>query len=129
MSRKPLKLLIADGKKVFRSVFRETLQQDRRIGSVEEVESAAQMLAMFDSDGVIPDLVFIDEQLPGLNGYEATRKLLKINPTLKVIISLIEVTLEKQALAKEAGAMGCIEKKNLVEEIGEIIEDFILNNP
>ncbi len=127
-SSKPLNLLIVDDKKVFRDVFRETLQSNRRIGVIEEAESAEQLFAMIDANGKLPDLIFIDEQLPGINGFEATRKLLKINPALKVIISLIEVTLEKQALAKEAGAVGWIAKRNVVEDVETLIKKFERKN-
>ena len=59
-----------------------------------------------------PDLILMDIQLPGVDGYEATRRI-KANPTLRAIpiIAVTSYALSGDAVkAKEAGCDGYVTK-------------------
>jgi YesN/AraC family two-component response regulator len=56
-----------------------------------------------------PDLVLMDISLPGMDGIEATRRVMDQSPTLVVIISALPAAHYEQR-TKEAGACGYIEK-------------------
>ena len=70
----------------------------------------------------------MDESLPGMNGFEATRQLLKTHKSAKVILVSIYDTLEYRALAIEAGASAYIVKKNLIEELDSVLEPILTPN-
>lgn len=76
-----------------------------------------------------PDLILMDIQLPGLDGYEATRQI-KANPTLRAIpiIAVTSYALSgDDAKAKEAGCDGYVTKpfspRALLVKIREYLGD------
>ncbi len=117
-----LSALIVDDKKVFRAVLENTLKEYPQIGEITPADDAEKMFIQIDENKLTPDLVFMDDSLPGISGFEAAKRLLNIFPSIKVIIVTVHDTLENRVLAKESGAFACIMKKNLVEELGEVIE-------
>jgi len=119
---KRLSVLIVDDKKVFRAVLKNTLKDYPQIGEITLAEDAEKMFIQIDENKLTPDLVFMDDSLPGISGFEAAKRLLNIFPAIKVIIVTMHDTLENRVLAKESGAFACIMKKNLVEELGKVIE-------
>ena len=118
-------VMIVDDKQVFRSVLKKILHEYKHIEQIMEAGSAKQMFKMLEKDGVKPAILFMDESLPGVNGFQATKHLLQSYPTTKVIIISIYDTLEYRALAKEAGASAFIVKKNLIEELDRVMQDII----
>ena len=57
-----------------------------------------------------PDVVLMDLEMPGMNGYEATRRLKEEHPIPRVIILSIHNDLETQQRAHAAGADGFVTK-------------------
>ena len=80
---------------------------------------------------IIPDLILLDIQLPGMDGYEVARQLRQNPETKKIpiiaVTSFAMVGDKEQAL--EAGANAYIEKPinpdTFVAEIEKIMEDII----
>ncbi len=57
-----------------------------------------------------PDVILMDLEMPGLDGYEATRQIKAEQPDLRVIILSIHADAEAQQRAHAAGADGFITK-------------------
>src|SRR5260221_6280237 len=53
-----------------------------------------------------PDVVVLDLELPGLNGLEITRKLMKYSPRPAIVICSVESDPEIVEAAQKAGALG-----------------------
>ncbi|MCK4641722.1 MAG: response regulator [Candidatus Marinimicrobia bacterium] len=117
-----LSVLIVDDNKVFRAVLKNTLKEYPQIGEITPADDAEKMFIQIDENKLAPDLVFMNDSLPGISGFEAAKRLLNIFPSIKVIIVTLHDTLENRALAKESGAIACIMKKNLVEEVESILD-------
>ena len=76
-------VIIVDDQPAFRTQFRQLLAQAGLVvvgeaGDIPEAEAKAQTLH--------PDLAVVDVMLPGLNGFEGTRRLKALRPALRVIM-------------------------------------------
>jgi DNA-binding NarL/FixJ family response regulator len=75
-----------------------------------------------------PDLVVMDIHLPDLNGIEATRKILKAQPSIKVLIFTRDPNRKLVQEALQAGASGYVLKTGKVEELIHAIEEVMAGN-
>ena len=55
-----------------------------------------------------PDVILMDLEMPGMDGYEATRQIKAEQPATRVIILSIHAGCEEQKLARSAGADGFV---------------------
>jgi DNA-binding NarL/FixJ family response regulator len=72
-----------------------------------------------------PDVIFMDISMPGLNGLEATARLAKESPKVRVIIVSRHENEEYFWGALKAGASGYLLKKAAVAELGSALERVI----
>lgn len=78
---------------------------------IGEAASGEEALALVPD--LRPDLVVLDVQMPGLNGFETARRLLRGHPAVPVVITSADDDPQYERLAREAGARGYIAKKRL----------------
>lgn len=69
-----------------------------------------------------PDVVIMDVNMPGIGGLEATRKLLQMDPSLKVIVCTVHTEEPFPTRLLEAGAAGYLTKGCGIDEIVKAIE-------
>jgi len=104
-------VLLVDDHALVRRGFRRILEDDETLSVVGEASDGAEgvKLAM----RLKPDVVVMDCQMPGMNGLEATRKILDANTGAAILMLSMhsEDTLVRQAL--EAGARGYVLKEAL----------------
>ena len=73
-----------------------------------------------------PEIILMDINLPGkLNGIEATRKLCKLFPDLKIIIISMHTQSQMLASAIDAGAKGYVVKNAPISEITAAITEVL----
>jgi two-component system invasion response regulator UvrY len=70
-----------------------------------------------------PDVVLMDVNMPGIGGFEATRKLVQMYPDLKVIVVTIHMDDPFPTRMLQAGAMGYLTKGCGVDEIVTAIKE------
>ena len=68
------------------------------------------------------DLILMDIQLPDINGYEATRKILELNPKMKIIAQTAYANIEEKEKAKNMGCIDYISKPINKDHLIEIIQ-------
>ncbi len=77
-------VLIVDDHNIIRFTLRQTLtNKTKDISVVGEAESGEQAIDLVRQ--LKPDVVLMDIEMPGMGGLEATQKLLKFYPALKII--------------------------------------------
>ena len=64
-----------------------------------------------------PDVVLMDVNMPGIGGLEATRKLMQMDPGLRVIVCTVHSEEPFPSRLLEAGALGYLTKDCAFEEI------------
>lgn len=103
-----IKVLIAEDSVVIQEFLKNILESDPDIQVIEMVnngEKAIEAVKKFR-----PDVVTMDINMPVLNGFDATRRIMETNPTPIVIVSGEWDTkhLETIFRAMEAGAIACV---------------------
>jgi len=92
--------------------FRETLEllfgmrdEVQVVASVSNGEEASRVVSR-----VRPDVVLMDYRMPGLNGAEATRAVLRECPEVRVVCLSASVTQQEIDEVRAAGAVACVTK-------------------
>ena len=120
-----IKIIIADDSPEFRNGLKQFLIQEFPVDIIGEASNGEDFLKLPNLHDA--EIILMDIMMPKLNGINATKKLLRENPGLKVIA--VTMHAEKAYLIElvNAGFKGCIFKNNIFDEITEAIAK-ILNN-
>lgn len=108
-------LLIVDDHPLFRRGVRYFLETVPGLEPVGEAGSGEEALAFVERRSV--DLVLLDLQMPGLDGIETTRRLLALQPGVRVLILTSFGGGERVRDALGAGAAGYVQKDAAPEEL------------
>jgi DNA-binding NarL/FixJ family response regulator len=114
LREKAMRLLLADRRKMMRDGLR-TLFQQEGIEVVGEAEEGWQTVAL--ALKLLPHLVVMEVGLQGLNGVEATRRLLQDQPGLKIIVLGERGDAKSLIQSLKAGAAGCLPKEDAFAEL------------
>jgi len=118
-----MKVILVDDKLVYRNAIKTLLQKLGDVDIIAEASNGKEFLNLLDTCD--PDLVFIDIEMPEMNGIEATKEALKINPSLVIIgLSMYDNKKYVNDLI-EAGARGYLLK---LSDNAQIFSQ-ILQNP
>jgi len=117
---KAITILIADDNKYIRETIRFLISRFDNLKLVGEAESGEEAISL--AKHLSPDVILIDINMTPINGFEATRKILKQNPLTKII----GLSVHKQpSYAKnilQLGAKGYVTKSSPHKEIIHAIE-------
>ena len=109
------RVLLADDHDLFRQALRQTLEV---AADIEVVAEAANGLAAIEcAQQVLPDVVCMDVNMPGLDGVDATARLLDVQPDVKVIGLSAHFDLHLVARMISAGAHGYVIKHSAGAEL------------
>ena len=114
-SKKKLTLMIVDDNKTYRNTLKKLFNEYPQLSEVAEAANADEMFARIGDEP--PDIVTMDVSMPGMDGFDATEKLLSRHSSVKVIILTIYDTEEYRKRAKESGAMTYIVKQDVVTKL------------
>ncbi|MDE2264091.1 MAG: response regulator transcription factor [Gammaproteobacteria bacterium] len=113
------KILLVDDHAIVREGYRRLLEDEPGIHVVGEAGNAAQACERARTLG--PDVVVMDIALPGSSGIEATRRMLKDQPHLRVLMFSMYDDAIYAARALEAGALGFLSKASAPEVLVQAI--------
>ena len=125
------KVLLVDDHKIMREGISALLRRYSEFEVVGQAADGRQALEMVSQ--LKPDIVIMDVGMPNLNGVDATRQLLSLNPHLKVMA--LSTHSDGSIVAKmiKAGASGYILKESafdeLIEGLNTLLDDrtFLCN--
>ncbi len=119
-------IMVIDNEEHIRTVSREMLLE---LGyTVAQFESAAPALEYYRTHWQSVDLVIIDMIMEGLNGMECFREMMKINPSVKAVLSSgYSFNSEIAAITKE-GIKGVIQKPFDIYRLSHVVAEAIAGN-
>ena len=103
-----LRILLADDHPLFRHGLASLLRGTSDLEVVGEATTGDEAVALANS--LQPDLVLMDIRMPGVNGVEATRRILASRPTTRVLVVTMFEDDASVFTAMRAGARGYILK-------------------
>ncbi len=116
-----LKAMLVEDNIPFRYVIKSELSY--RFPEMEVIEAGSGEDALMQAKDRSPDLVLMDVRLPGLNGFEVTRKIKGDHPNTPVIILTSYSLAEYREAARRCGANGFVGKDSVNwEEFSTLIE-------
>jgi two-component system, NarL family, invasion response regulator UvrY len=102
------RVLIVDDQEPFRAVARDVVEAAGDFEVVGEAASGEESVELART--LQPDLVLMDVNLPGIDGTEATKRILAANSATKVLILSTYEEDEYVTRARECGAIGYVPK-------------------
>jgi DNA-binding NarL/FixJ family response regulator len=111
----PIRILIADDHPPFRDGLRALLLSAPDIEVVGEAASGDEAIEL--AAELQPDVILMDINMPGLNGIEATRRILHTSPHISILVFTMFDDEDSVFAALRAGARGYLLKGALKAEI------------
>jgi len=110
-----ISILIADDEPAFRSGLRALLKSAEELTLVGDAATGNEVIRhAFDLQ---PDIILMDINMPGINGIEATRRILNTSPHIGILILTMFEDDDSVFAAMRAGARGYLLKGALKAEI------------
>jgi DNA-binding NarL/FixJ family response regulator len=120
-----IKIILADDHNILRQALSALLEQEQEMEVVGETADGQATLELVRNTR--PDVVIMDIAMPGLNGIEATRKIITECPDTKVIALSVHSDRKFVFHMFKAGASGYLLKDCIFEELVSAIHTVTKN--
>jgi DNA-binding NarL/FixJ family response regulator len=117
--RKSTRVLIADDHRLFAQALEAILATDERIEVVGHAGDGAEAVELERS--LEPDVILMDIAMPGMDGFEATRRIRKRKPDACVLMLTGSNSRSDVDRARKAGAAGYVTKDRIAAELIDAI--------
>src|SRR5438094_772036 len=110
----PIRILIADADRIFRDGLRTLLESVPDMQVIGEAATGEEVLAQ--AQALQPEVILMDIKMPGINGIEATRRILHTSPHIRILVVTMFEDDDSVFAAIRAGARGYLLKGAVQEE-------------
>lgn len=124
---KTIRVLLADDHTLVRAGIRSLLERMPQVEVVAEAADGREAIRLAESHR--PDIVLMDIGMPGMNGLEATARLVREFPGMRVIIVSMHTNEEYVLQAIRAGASGYFLKRAATAELESAIRSVDRGEP
>ena len=114
-----MKILLVDDSRTIRNIQKNVLKQ---LGHTDVDEAADGLEALEAFSKAVPDLMFVDWNMPNMDGITLVRKIRETNKTVPMIMCTTEAEKARVLEAIKAGVNNYVVKPFTVESLGEKIK-------
>jgi len=114
-----MRILLADDHRMFRQGLKTLLESRPDVQVIGEAADGRQAVEM--AQQLAPDLIIMDISMPGLNGVEATRKIMDDTPSTRIIGLSMHTDRRYTSEMLKAGATGYLPKDGAFEELEKAV--------
>jgi DNA-binding NarL/FixJ family response regulator len=115
--------LLADDHQIVRQGLRAILASVPEFRLAGEAADGQETVRLVER--LQPDVLVLDMMMPGLNGLEVTRRILRLSPRTRVVILSMHSHVAYVVEALRAGAAGYVLKESSVEELAQAIRAVV----
>ena len=115
----PVRLMVVDDHTLFRRGLVALLTQDDRFAVLHEAADAGEALRCVQRDR--PDLILLDNHLPGVRGVDAIAGFKEVAPEVKILMLTVSENEQDLSAALKAGADGYLLKTINAEDLSDSI--------
>lgn len=120
------RLLIADDHQIFREGLKSLLEKNSGLKVVGEASDGFEAIKL--AEELAPDLVIMDITMPGMNGIEASRKILQHQPDCRIIALSMHSDQHFVTELLKTGVKGYVLKDSAFEELHLAIRNVLKNH-
>jgi two-component system response regulator NreC len=120
-----IKVLVADDHTILRQGIKSLLANEKEIEVIGEAKDGREALTIIEE--TLPDVILMDIAMPGLNGLEATRRIKKKFPRMKVLVLTMYTNEEYIFQILNAGANGYLVKETAFQDLISAIKAVYKN--
>lgn len=112
MSLNKINVLIVDDSQISRELLNFIIETDPDLKVMACVNSGEEAIAYIENNKTRPDVITMDINMPGLDGYETTRRIMAKYPIPIVVVSASgqESEVDRSFKSLEAGALAILDK-------------------
>lgn len=118
-----IRVVIVDDQALYRQLIRELLKRDPDLKVVAEAENGLDGIKVVEEHQ--PDVVLMDISMPGMNGIDATQRIMSRFPNIRVILLSMYSYESVTAIPCDAKACHYIGKDRSPKDIIAAIKDVI----
>ncbi len=126
-----IKVLVVDDHDLFRRGLMEVLEEEDDITVIGEARNGQQAIEL--AGELSPDVVFMDLNMPGQNGIEATAYLTQKWPDLKVLVLTVSEEAADLYRALSVGARGYVLKisdpQEIIDALRQVHQGWVVVSP
>lgn len=120
-----IKILIADDHGILREAIASLLNNEFGMEVIGEAQDGRTAVRL--AKELHPDVIIMDIAMPGLNGIEATRQIVREMPNIKVIALSVYADRRSVREMLKAGASGYVPKQCAFKELVTAIQNVVSN--
>ena len=116
----PKRVVLCDDHEIVREAIKARMAAVEGVEIVGEAETGEEVVDVVKE--LEPDVCIVDVELPGKDGIDATKDILKVRPETRVIIFTAHAQPDLLTLALRAGASGYVLKSAPAEDIARAVK-------
>jgi two-component system, NarL family, invasion response regulator UvrY len=123
MRHQTIRVIIVDDHKMVRETWRMLLESYREVEVIKECGSGTEAIHVAPS--LDPHIILMDINMTPVNGFEATRKILKLSPNIRIIGISVNNQPGYARNMMQIGARGYVTKNSSREEMFRAIQEVM----
>jgi two-component system, NarL family, invasion response regulator UvrY len=121
------KIILADDHKLFRQMLAKQIDEFEAFSVVEQADNGLQLINLI-TNGLIPDIILLDINMPVMDGYDTARWLTKNRPSIKIIVLTIFANEHVKAQVIQCGADAVVSKNIELKDLCDLLKDLVKKN-